>query len=709
MSGVSDTADEHQQAVNIPIPVFPPFKLRSSLIDKDPVIWEYLLADYITLFKKLLALALYQGRGKKTGSVQAPYVLSINTINQLHTFLQSFLHESSLESTQVFSLGAINPNIRENQHVLKLAVFSYIKTTNLVNLKITGASIWEFCKVYVTMADKYTSQKINQTLVTVPVIRKLVEGTMKSMYTSKSDDVSLIRSLQDYIGQLIASGKWKQDDSEVLYLLLGQRTKKSVTTSSGDDRNNRRKMKNVKLSSKSKNGKTTTSSEFAETFVNKHWTEILEELYVGGNGVNAKTCVQIMVLSLCSLPSSKILRLLKEKLEIDGLVRLKQSHPLISCVVLSKKFNEMNPDLKDILSPILLPQRKKKQSQSSASKVFDEAKIRSVIDMFPQLTTGQAKTLLNSDNEDVERVINYVLEMDVEDINMIEDYDEKRKETNSKLRGKKASAPKNVFDFQIDKDKVVTVQMGKKEVSDSIDEVDEELRKKNLERALAMLYDADEDEPDDTYVDNEGNIVPSLDYNDDDGDGDAAGSKSASRDKGVNTRLDKQLLDIEAKLFGIYSSSPGRLGRGDRNTPYRSELRRETGWTDEQIEGWARVLEKSPRRFRMLEERLVYVDGSLNKSGKKSSKWSAPKKESEGGSGPVEDNAGRHATDRRRGGRPVFNGAMSGDRRGGSHPVFSGAKSGDSADTPSPTASPSAKNNKNFRTYMEKKKKKSVK
>lgn len=696
MSSVSDVvAGEHQQAINIPIPVFPPFKLRSSLIDKDPVIWEYLLADYITLFKKLLALTLYHSKQKSTPVLAAPYVLSVNTVNQLHTFLQSFLRESSLESTQVFSLGAINPNIRENQHVLKLAVFSYIKATNLVNLKITGASIWEFCKVYVTMADKYTSQKINQTLVTIPVIRKLVEGSMKSVYTSKSDDVSLIRSLQDYVGKLIASGKWKQDDSEVLYLLLGQRTKKGVTVGSNDDRNNRRNTKNVRLSSTSKNGKTTVSSEFAETFVNKHWTEILEELYVGGTGVNSKTCVQIMVLSLCSLPSSKILKLLKEKLEIDGLVRLKQFHPLISCVVLSKKFNEMNPDLKDILAPILLPQRKKKASQSSMAKVFDEAKIRNVRDMFPQLTSGQAKTLLHHNNDDVERAINRVLEMDVDDINTIEDYDEKKKETkekDSKPKGKKASGPKNVFDFQMDKDKVVTVQMGKKEVSDTIDDAGEELRKKNLERALAMLYEADEDEPDDTYVENEANAVPSLDYNEDGGDGAVVGNKGASKDKGVNTRLDKQLLDIEAKLFAIYSSSPERLGRGDRNTPYRHQLRRETGWTDEQIEGWARILQKSPSRFRMLEERLVFVDGSLNTSGKKSSKWTAPKREPDSDT-ISDDSTGRHATDKRRGGRPVF----------------SGAKSGESAGQASSTASPSAKNNNNFRTYMEKKKKKSVK
>lgn len=674
MANVAGISEERQQVLSISIPVFPPFKLRSSLIDKDPVIWEYLLADYITLFKKLLALIPHSTNSKRgNGSdVSAPFTLSINTVNQLHAFLQSFLHESSLESTQVFSLGAINPNIRENQHILKLAVFSYIKAMNLVNLKLTGASIWDFCKVYVTMADKYSSQKINQTLVTIPVIRKLIQGTVKSLYTSKSDDVSLLKSLHVYMGKLIASGKWKQDDSEVLYLLLGQRTKKGLPSSSSGDRNKKKNIKNIRLSS-TPNSAGVNNSDFAELFVNKHWAAILEELYVGGTGMNFKVCVQIMVLSLCSLSSPKIVKLLKDQLEIDGLAQLKQLYPLISLVVLSKQFNEMNPDLKDMLSPILLSLKKKDSKGVTGAKVFDGEKIRNVIEMFPQLSPGKVKTLLANNNNEVEKVINDLLEMDVEDMSTIEDYDEKSKESSLKHKSKKKAKPGNVFDFQMAEDKVVTVQLGKKEADNDFDEVDEDLRKKNLERALALLYDADEDEPDDTYVENEGGSIPDLDYNEDDG-----GTKNTGKDNNVNIKLDKKLLEVEAKLFGIYSSSPDRLKRTDRNTPYRQELRRETGWTDEQIEGWARVIEKNPRRFRMLEERLVYVDGSLNKSGKKSTKWSAPKEDSQEAQGTKGD--GPHMTDKRKGGRPGFTASKS-------------------------VTAPSVKNNKNFRAYMEKKKK----
>lgn len=666
---------DYQQLLTLPIPVFPPFKLRSSLIDKDPVIWEYLLADYIELFKKLLALVPYS-KPRKHQNIEnpPPFVLSPKTINQLHSFLQTFLHESSLESSQVFSLGAINPNIRQNQHILKLAVFSYIKSTNLVNLKLAGASVWEFCKVYVTMADKYSTQGINQALVTIPVVRKLVQGTIKSNYTTKSDDVSLIRSLQDYLGKLIASGKWKQDDSEILYLLLGQRTKKSLASDTKNN-DNRKNYKNVKLASRSNDG---NGLEFAESFVNKHWIEILQELYAGGKGINSKHALQIMILSLCSLTSTKLTRLLKDQLEIDSLLTLKKFNPLLSCVLLSKTFNDMNPDLKEMLRALLIkPKIMKHESvkRSDTPRSFDGNNIQGVLDMFPQLSVGQVKTLLVKNDDNVEHIINQILEMNIDDISLIEDYDQKLAERKTKKQIKKQK-PKNVFEFQMDENKVFTVQMGKKEAEVDIEDADDDFRKKNLERALALLYEQDEDEPDDTYIENET----------------ISGRLSVEEDEDTvreNSKLDKKLLDIESKLFGIYSSAPDKLLRMDRNSQFRHALKKETGWTDEQIEGWARMLQKSPRRFRMLEERLVYVDGSLNKSGKKSTKWANTKNtdddaDGDRGDGRRSHDRNRHETDKRRGGKPALDPSAS------------------------IVPSPVSKNNGNFKAYMDKKKKKAA-
>ncbi|TID28854.1 hypothetical protein CANINC_002258 [Pichia inconspicua] len=631
------TVSENQKLITIPIPIFPPFKLRSSLIDKDPVIWEYLLADYITLFKKLIAFIPYSHPKKGKETQKAPYVLSPKTINQLHEFILSFLHESSLESTQVFSLGAINPNIRQNQHLLKLAVFTYIKEINFVNLKLTGVSIWEFSKVYVSMANKYSAQGINQALVNISTIRKLIEGTVKSNYTSKSDDVSLIRSLQDYLGKLIASGKWRQEDTEILYSLLGQRTKKSL---SNDNSQKRKNFKHIKVN------KGDNSSDFAEKFVDCHWVQILSELYAGGEGVNSKTATQVMLISLCSLSSPKIVRLLKEKLEADTLLKLKQM-PLIANIVLSKKFNDLNPDLKDMLLNLFVKERKAK-----SEVIFDDGKIQSVCEMFPQLSLGQVKTLLIESNHNVEETINKMLEMNLDDIPTIEDYDEKVKLKESR---RKTTKPKgNKFEF-VDKDKVYEVQMGKAVGQQDIDDIDKDYKKKILEKSLALLYQADEDEPDDTYLENE-----------------TGASKIKMVDDGepltpsVDSNLPDKMLQMEYNTFGIYQSSPGLFKRESRKTPEREHLKKETGWTDEQIEGWARMLEKNPKRYRLLEEHYLFASGSLNSSGKKSQKWSSKK---------VEETTDRHVTDKRRGGR-----------------VFV------------PEKTPETKKNDNFQKYMEKKK-----
>lgn len=539
--------------LTIPIPNFPPFKLRSSLIDKDPVIWEHLLQDYLTLFQKLLAML----PKKQNDSPQ--YTLSTQTKSQLHLFINTFLAESANEANQVFSLGAINPNIRQNQHLLKLAVFNYIKRCNLVNLKIQGKSCWNFCKVYLQMADIYSQSKVNQSFITIPMVRKLVLGELKSTVNGKSDDVSLIRSLQDHLSHLLAGGNWKSEDDLVLFLLLGQKTKKGLPHNGGNQRQGPRKI--------NKSNNNASGVDFAEMFVGGHWIDMLSEMYSNGNGVHAKECIQIMSFSLCSITSAKVINLVKS-LEIKTMSQLKTFYPLIAKIILSKTFNDLNPDLKDLMS-FLRPKVK------SQGKVFDEGKMLSISGMFPQLTQGQIKTMLITHSDDVEAAINNLLEM--EDYGKIIEY----KESNKKN-------PSNVVEFNINKDTKVELMFGKKEKS--LDEMDSDLKKKTL----AMLYDAQEDEPDDTYISNE------------------------------LTSGSKQDTSIQEKtLFGLFKSNRAALDRSDRNSPFRMELKKELKWSDEQIEGWARMLDKSPARFRDLEERLVYVDGNLNAgSGKQRSKWS---------------------------------------------------------------------------------------
>lgn len=109
--------------------------------------------------------------------------------------------------------------------------------------------------------------------------------------------------------------------------------------------------------------------------------------------------------------------------------------------------------------------------------------------------------------------------------------------------------------------------------------------------AALAAFDPDDDERDDTYdaADAGAGVVPPL----------------------VRTNTE-DLLDgeedaavVEA-LFRALAADPAALARDPqaRRSPARAALRRETGWSDERIEGWAVMLARDPARRRRLEERF---------------------------------------------------------------------------------------------------------
>ncbi|GMF50784.1 unnamed protein product [[Candida] boidinii] len=92
--------------------------------------------------------------------------------------------------------------------------------------------------------------------------------------------------------------------------------------------------------------------------------------------------------------------------------------------------------------------------------------------------------------------------------------------------------------------------------------------------------------------------------------------------------MESEMDIIERKLFNIYRTSPEQLSRTHRKMNERNKLKQETGWSDEQIEGWARMIDKTPSRFKMLEERFIFNSKELNGSLQKSS-YRKPKAESD--------------------------------------------------------------------------------
>lgn len=57
---------------------------------------------------------------------------------------------------------------------------------------------------------------------------------------------------------------------------------------------------------------------------------------------------------------------------------------------------------------------------------------------------------------------------------------------------------------------------------------------------------------------------------------------------------------VEARFLALYLASPATFARDQRKTAQRAELKKETQLSDEQIEGWARMLERNPRKDKIL-------------------------------------------------------------------------------------------------------------
>ncbi|GMF98921.1 unnamed protein product [[Candida] boidinii] len=634
--------EEDKIELEIPIVAYPPFKLRSSLIDKDPVIWVHLLESYLVLFQKLLLLT-----DKKSN-----YKLSLKSQQQLTYFMKVYLYETSEESTKIFSLGAINPDITKNQKLLKIIVFQFIKSYNLINLKLTGESIWNFAKTYVRLA--YENTQVNQSLINISVVRNLIKGTVKSKLTSKSDDISLIKFLQDYLEIVITSKKFTKIDLETLTLLLGQKAKKLGSNNNNFNNNKQRsiiKQGNRNLSNSQMN------SEFAEVFVTQYWVDLLEKLYNKGESIVSKECFQIALVSLISLPSNKISKLLST-LNINSKSSFIQLYPLIAKIVLSKKFNDMNPDLKEKIGFL----NTKRSKPKTVARQFNKASIDMITSVMPTITEGQAKQLLIDHNDNVEVAINILFETPPEVLASLKEYQDPTKNSNNKSLPKKKKNISRSADESLtsrnneekDNDPLLDrsrMTFGKKERRYSFDKMtEEELKKKTLTNALRLLYESDEDEPDDTYDDQEKTSGSAVDI--------APGTMSIAKEKRknrkaknsevdtlgfedldiansdyeedetINKKMESEMDIIERKLFNIYRTSPEQLSRTHRKMNERNKLKQETGWSDEQIEGWARMIDKTPSRFKMLEERFIFNSKELNGSLQKSS-YRKPKAESD--------------------------------------------------------------------------------
>lgn len=556
-----------EEEIHVPIPSFPIFKLRSSLIDKDPLIWVHMLEAYVKLIKLLL------------DRTQRERKLSVKSQQQLQAFLRAYLAETAQEENRIFSLGAVNPDIKKNSAILRTYIFQLIKDYSIVKLNLTGDATWNFILVYA---------KGNCTTV-----RSLVDGTHKSHFNNnkKSGNVGSIEPIQRHILKLIIDSKFKENDLEALSYLLGQNVHSSKSSSSFS----------VRTVSKVKPSALT----FAELFVSKNWINSLEETFISEGNAHSDTVKQVMIVSLLSLSIAKVASL-ATKLGITNADSLKLC-PLFSAIITSDGYKRLVPGLEERMV-FLKSVEFSDEYPFREEDAYTENDINLLLELFPQLNKGKAITLLRENDGNVEATSNRIFE----DPNLISQTAEttlniEEKPSKYISDGKRVNVPKRSI---YDGDKIGNLDFsdhsviyGKRTLPDvnKHAHAPNELKNRTLDAALRIIYESDEDEPDDTYVDQE--PTEGLGAMDNPSAGPSKEKLPVYDDDKNRTRSSEP----ESYLFAIYKEKgSSSFERSQRKSPGRQALKKDTKWSDEQIEGWYRMLLRSPKRFRMLEDDYLY-------------------------------------------------------------------------------------------------------
>ncbi len=241
--------------------------------------------------------------------------------------------------------------------------------------------------------------------------------------------------------------------------------------------------------------------------------------------------------------------------------------------------------------------------------------VTQVQDLFPDLGTGFVLQLLDEYQDDVEQVTAHLLDdslpphlqgIDRAASGPAEDIAERPDVQDLEPHPTPPLEPyipdrRNIFDNdeldRLDFD-IGRLHLGKREQTTEYTP-----NKAAILSALAA-FDSDDDERDDTYdVEDVGGTVDTAHP-----DGEPGPSAKVTAEEN------------EMALFTAYTSSPEMFGRtfNVRRGQARHALKAETGMTDEQIEGWAVMLQRDPRRLKRLQEQANMFDGRQAEIGRTS-------------------------------------------------------------------------------------------
>ena len=525
--------------VTLPIARFPPFKLRSLLIERDPAAFAHLVDTFIHYFEIV----------NQDSTLTR---LHETSLNQLVDFIGSYIHEMASEVGMLLSLQ-ISDELNASMQNLRAWVFHTIKVCGLFYLRIFGRTLWEMVVLYVNKNPE--------------TIRSMLDGTFEPQLQGVQNyQLDRINQIQQYLKELVEKNEFKRLDLLTVQYLLRD------------------------------------STEFAAKFMTVNWIEYLEAWWDKGNGKLATLAQELMLTTLLTANTSSIVAL-SRSLNITDLESL-VTYPLLGTLLTDDKFLRRRPELTKRLKYLNLANNKTTKSeeeltdQQRPSTDLREQDLESLGILFPQLSKYQLTQLLLRYDSNIELITNLLFDnpslaeqipRDAPDVETVE------------TKESRESPSETQEDLELHEDYLHRKNKGLAVDNITKKHVPDEVRNKTLARALELLYENDHDEIDDTYDEAEverSKTTAKISLKE--------GTESNPSELDSSIETGSKYDRIEGYLWNLLKEDPNLFARNKRGSKVRKTMRSETGWSDEQIEGWARMLERSPQRARILEEKFMF-------------------------------------------------------------------------------------------------------
>ncbi|SCU84017.1 LAME_0C07822g1_1 [Lachancea meyersii CBS 8951] len=417
----------------------------------------------------------------------------------------------------------MNNDVQEQLQLLRRWILALVKDCGLLHLQISCDTLWDFVKLYAR--DNPAT------------VRSLVQGTLKPKINTQKAHLNRTYQLHQHLKQLVDNSRFSRVDLKALESLLSDKERKRANS-------------------------------FANQFLTAKWAETLESWFKQDSKFIIANAKNLGILTYVCASENRIVEVMSE-LNVNTLETL-QLYPLMASLLLNNSSARHPTGLRSKL-PFLRPLLENKIEARSLTIKSEDVLI--ISELFPSLTQGQIVKRLQVFHGNVDRTIESLFDDPLE------------AEEELTYGAPVPSTVKDLKTTEFQSELKKSDRVSKETVS--VDHVPDEVRNKTLTRALSLLYQADEDEKDDTYDD-------------------AEAQPMAVPDEGSKSNSESSYEKAEGYLWELLKDNKTLFERSGRGSKTRKDMKFTTSWSDEQIEGWARMLERSPKRAQVLEEKYMF-------------------------------------------------------------------------------------------------------